>query len=80
MFDVCCLFIRVYSSSVDWWRREFVGEYLPMVWKTEPSFVNYLKGAGIYKVAGPNHIEAVSRMPSFMQIIIIIIKIIIISV
>jgi hypothetical protein len=36
-------------SQRSWWCRKLVREYLPIVWTTEPNFVNYLKSAGVYK-------------------------------
>ena len=38
-------------SNDDWWVRTKVREYLPILSKKEPSFINYLKNAGIYKVS-----------------------------
>ena len=39
------------SSPIStWWCRKFVREYLPIVSTTEPSFVEYLKRAGILEV------------------------------
>ena len=37
-------------SAKDWWTRKRVREYLPIITKDEPSFVNYLKQAGIIEV------------------------------
>jgi len=34
----------------NWWCRKHVLEYLPVVWTTEPNFVDYLKSANIYVV------------------------------
>lgn len=34
-------------SGTDWWVREKVSDYLPIISKEEPTFINYLKKSGI---------------------------------
>ena len=48
-----CISFSFHDSPTDWWTRELVNEnYLPIVSKDEPTFVNYLdNNAHIYKVS-----------------------------
>jgi len=39
--------MRRYSET-DWWSRERVGDYLPVMSLDEPSFINYAQTAGVH--------------------------------
>jgi len=35
-------------SETDWWTRERVGDYLPVLSLDEPSFIDYIQAAGVH--------------------------------
>jgi len=54
-----------YTSSNEWWVRKRVREYLPIITKDEPSFINYLKQAGIIENPHPKNPSNVK--PNFLS-------------
>jgi len=54
-------------SDFDWWTRERVKEYLPIVTKNEPSFINYLTQAGIIQANNEESIEEVNVLEKLLR-------------
>jgi hypothetical protein len=56
-----------WHHDTHWWVRKRVREYLPVVTRDEPSFINYLKQAGILQTQNPGEAD---NKPNFLKYII----------